>query len=140
MYYPFRNEVHGDALKYCTAYKTTSHPVGDENDVYETIPLRPLHKAGPPLPPARGSGPTSPPLMNEYDNTHEYENTRPQTIEYHNIKSDSALQYREAIVSGQARSTAPSLSSPYELGGDEHLYESTCTQASAAMPTWKQKI
>ena len=130
--------MHGDVLKYCTS---TSHPALDEeNDVYETIPLRPLPKPGPPLPPARGSGPTSPPPMNEYDNTHEYENVRPQTIECHDIKPDSALQYRGAVVSGQARSTAPSLSSPYELGGDENLYESMYTQASAATPTWKQKI
>ena len=57
----------------------------------------------------------------------------PQTSgQYENTQ---ALQDHRAVVSGQARSTAPSHSPPQELGGDEHLYEPTGGPASTATPT-----
>ena len=86
----------------------------EKNHEYEAIPLMPLAC----LQPARGSGPTSSPQTSV-----QYENTR-------------ALQDHRAIISGQARSTAPpSQRPPQELGEDEHLYEPTGGPASTATPT-----
>ena len=74
------------------------------------------------------------------ENNHDYEAIPlrplprpPQTSgQYENTQ---ALQDHRAVVSGQARSTAPSHSPPQELGGDEHLYEPTGGPASTATPT-----
>ena len=103
------------AFRSCAAYGVVHQPVEDEkNHEYEAIPLMPLAH----LQPARGSGPTSSPQTSG-----PYENTQ-------------ALQDHRAVISGQARSTAPpSHSPPQELGGDEHLYEPTGGPASIATPT-----
>ena len=106
-----------------STYGVSSKLVEEASYEYVAIPLDPL--PGRPLPPDQASGPTSASQMNEYENTNVYENT----------DEDPALQNRRAVVSGQARSTAPSHSAPQELGGDEHLYESTDDPASAATPT-----
>ena len=108
------NDPNTITFRSCSAYGVIHQPVENMNHEYEAITLNPL----PRLQPAQGSGPTS--------STHTsalYENTR-------------ALQDQRAIVSGQARSTAPpSHSPPQELGGDEHLYEPIGDPASTATPT-----
>ena len=112
--------------KRCAAYKATAQPVEEENHYYEAIPLPGLS-----LPPVRGSSPTS----------------SSQTSEYVDMEPDSTIQVHRAVVSVQARSTAPSHSPPQELGGGEHHYEPMCDPAESmtATPTsvrvtWKQKI
>ena len=92
----------------CSTYGIIPEPTEDKSCDYETIPLARLQ-------PARGSSPTS----------------SPQTSGPHT----PALHDHTAVVSGQARSTAPSHGPPQELGGDEHLYESTGAPASTATPT-----
>ena len=88
------------AFRSCVAYGVVHQPVEElKNHEYEEIPLRPL----PHLQPTRGSGPTSASVL--------YENTR-------------ALP---AVVSGQARSTTPS------LGVDEQLFEQTGALASTTV-------
>ena len=76
------------AFRSYAAYGDVHQPVEDEkNHEYEAIPLMPLTR----LQPARGSGPTS-----SHQTSGPYENTR-------------ALQDHRAVISGQARSTAPPL-------------------------------
>ena len=49
--------------------------------------------------------------------------------------NESAIPYLIPLGSGQARSTAPSHSTPQELGRDEYLYEPIYDPTSTATPT-----
>ena len=96
-----------------SAYGVSSKLVEEASYEYMAIPLDPL--PGRPLPPPQVSGPTSASQMNEYENTNAYENTN-----------------RRAVISVQARSTAPSHNPPQELGA---------TAMPTTIPvTWKRKI
>ena len=108
------NNLRQVSFKGCSAYGVIPQTVEEENNDYETIPLRPTL---PRFPPPRGSGPTS-----SLQTTVLFENTQ-------------ALQDYTTVVSGQASNTGPSHSPPQELGNDDHIYEPTDTHTYTATPT-----